>query len=104
MSEKRLKRLIDERTRELKESERQFRQLAENIHEVFWMMDPSSGSYLYVSPAFRELWNLGTEAVRANPGMWFEPVEPEDRERLIRLKEESAKGRSGGRRVPVAAA
>jgi PAS domain S-box-containing protein len=92
VSEKRLKSLIDERTQELKESERQFRQLAENIHEVFWIMDPSSGTYLYVSPAFRELWNLGTEAVRANPGIWFEPVETDDRDRLIGLKERQRKG------------
>src|SRR5581483_9841871 len=54
--EARLVLLVDERTRALQESEKRFRQLAENIHEVFWMIDPQSGKFLYISPAFRDIW------------------------------------------------
>ena len=43
-------------TRALQESEKRFRQLAENIREVFWMIDPRNGKFLYVSPAFQEIW------------------------------------------------
>ena len=60
---------------------------------MFWMMDPSSGRYLYVSPAFSELWKVSTEAVQADPQMWLEPVEPEDRQRLKELKEEQQQGK-----------
>jgi PAS domain S-box-containing protein len=92
LSEKRLVLLVDERTQELKASETQFRQLAENIHEVFWIMDPSSGSYLYISPAFRELWNVSIESTHADPRIWFEPVVEEDRQLLSQLKEDQRKG------------
>jgi PAS domain S-box-containing protein len=92
LSEKRLVLLVDERTQELKASETQFRQLAENIHEVFWIMDPSSGSYLYISPAFRELWNVSIESTHADPRIWFEPVVEEDRQLLFQLKEDQRKG------------
>jgi PAS domain S-box-containing protein len=92
LSEKRLVLLVDERTQELKASETQFRQLAENIHEVFWIMDPSNGSYLYISPAFRELWNVSIESTHADPRIWFEPVVEEDRQLLSQLKEDQRKG------------
>ena len=36
----------------LRSSEEKFRQLAENIREVFWMMPPSADEILYVSPAY----------------------------------------------------
>ncbi|MDI6767304.1 MAG: PAS domain S-box protein [Bacteroidota bacterium] len=36
----------------LRESEEKFRQLAENIHQVFWMTDPQKNQMLYISPAY----------------------------------------------------
>ena len=36
----------------LRESEERFRQLAENIREVFWLADVEFGRVLYVSPAY----------------------------------------------------
>src|SRR5437899_1696974 len=36
----------------LRESDEKFRQLAENIHEVFWMTTPAMDEVLYVSPAY----------------------------------------------------
>ena len=40
----------------LRETDQQFRQLAENISEVFWMSDPSKNQLLFVSPAYETLW------------------------------------------------
>ncbi|MGH7782404.1 MAG: GAF domain-containing protein, partial [Candidatus Binatia bacterium] len=40
----------------LRESEERFRQIAENIKEVFWITDPVNNKKLYVSPAYREIW------------------------------------------------
>ena len=78
--------LVDERTRALAhharaltESEKRFRQLAENIHEIFWMADPRTGKILYVSPAFKEIWLQDPEAVLRDPHAWLESVHPEDR-------------------------
>ena len=35
----------------LRDSESRFRQLAENIREVFWMFDLRRDKYIYISPA-----------------------------------------------------
>src|SRR5690606_30981079 len=42
--------------RQVRESEQRFRQLAENIREVFWMSDLRKDSVLFVSPAYEEVW------------------------------------------------
>ena len=65
----------------LQATEERFRQLAENIREVFWMMTPSADEILYVSPAYEDLWGRSRESVYRNPMSWAEPIHPDDRER-----------------------
>ena len=62
----------------LRESEERFRQMAENIDDVFWMLDPSTDQLLYVSPAYRRLW--GAEALAPVPGSghWADRIYAED--------------------------
>ncbi|MEW5926976.1 MAG: EAL domain-containing protein [Gemmatimonadota bacterium] len=40
----------------LSESEERFRQVAENIEQVFWLVDCAERRVLYVSPAFESVW------------------------------------------------
>ncbi len=91
-NEAKLVALVDQRTHALSSSEKKFRQLAENIREVFWMMDPGSGALLYVSPAFDQLWGLSVEKVLANPRAWFEAVYADDRERVSAIRERQRRG------------
>ena len=63
----------------LQSAEEKFRQLAENIREVFWMMTPSADEILYVSPAYEELWGRSCESVYENPMSWEESIHPDDR-------------------------
>ena len=91
-SEKRLLSLVEERTKALSASELQFRQLAENIHEVFWIMEPSTGRYLYISPSFSDLWGSSTDSALADPGVWLTPVHQGDRERFLEWKERERRG------------
>jgi PAS domain S-box-containing protein len=66
----------------LRESEQRFRQLAENIHEVFWMLDPGAQRVLYVSPAFERIWGRTRESVMRNPRSFLETVHEADRARI----------------------
>jgi len=66
----------------LRESEERFRQLAESIHEVFWISDPDKSRILYVSPAYAVIWGRSEQALYANPRAFLEAVHPEDRARL----------------------
>jgi len=70
---------------ELHATKRLFQQLAENIHEVFWVLDPVNRRLLYASPAFEELWGIGREQFLADPESVLAAVHPEDRASLNRL-------------------
>jgi PAS domain-containing protein len=39
----------------VRESEERFRQLVENIHEVFWMTDAQNKRMLYLSPGYEQI-------------------------------------------------
>ncbi|BAY47480.1 multi-sensor signal transduction histidine kinase [Scytonema sp. HK-05] len=67
----------------LRQSEEKFRQLAENIQEVFWLQDFKTSKIIYISPAYEQMWQRSCESLYANPNSWLEPVHPEDKERVI---------------------
>ena len=64
----------------LQNSEEKFRQLAENIHEVFFIMGPQGSEVHYVSPAYEEIWGRSLESVYQSPMAWAEAIHPDDRE------------------------
>jgi two-component system, cell cycle sensor histidine kinase and response regulator CckA len=67
----------------LKESEERYRQIADNIHEVFWVADADLSMLLYVSPGYERVWGLSCESLYADPRSWAESVHPEDRQRVM---------------------
>ena len=62
----------------MRESELRFRQLAENINEVFFLLDAKTGATLYVSPAYSRIWQRSVEHLYGNAQAWTEAVHPED--------------------------
>jgi PAS domain S-box-containing protein len=68
--------------KELRLSEERFRQLAENIDEVFWLLEPATGRFVYVSPAYEDLWGQSLEEVYRRSGAFLETVHREDRDRV----------------------
>ena len=66
----------------LKDSEQKFRQLAENIREVFFIVSTHTRQFIYISPAFEQIWGFSGEVLDQNPDRWLEFVAAEDRDRL----------------------
>lgn len=66
----------------LKNSEGRFRQLAENIKEVFWIISPDWSQVHYVSPAFKEIWQVEEAELYQNGLIWLESILPEDRDKI----------------------
>lgn len=62
----------------LKESEERFRQIAENLREVFFTISAETGKMLYISPAYEEVWGRSCESLYQNIETWFEAIHPED--------------------------
>lgn len=66
----------------LRESEERFRELAENIQEVFWMTPADGSRIIYVSPAYEAVWGREAQSLYEHPEAWLEAIEDEDRERV----------------------
>jgi PAS domain S-box-containing protein len=64
---------------ELRASEERFRQLADNIQEVFWMTDIQNNKELYISPAGEEIWGRPLESLLQSTDEFMHTVLPEDR-------------------------
>jgi PAS domain S-box-containing protein len=78
---------ITERVRaekELRTSEQLFRQLAENIREVFYLTDAKSLQLFYVSPAYEQIWGRTRQSLFETPDSFLEAIHPDDREIIRR--------------------
>ncbi|MEH6434030.1 hybrid sensor histidine kinase/response regulator [Massilia sp. DD77] len=64
---------------DLRDSEERFRQLTDNIDDVFWMFTVPGRELVYVSPAYAEIWGRSAEALSEQPGAWLDAVHPDDR-------------------------
>lgn len=67
----------------LKHSEEKFRQIAENIGEVFWIIDPKMSKIIYISPAYERIWGRTCRSLYDDPKSWIDAIHPEDRDRAI---------------------
>ncbi|MCM3871116.1 MAG: PAS domain S-box protein [Pyrinomonadaceae bacterium] len=67
----------------LSESEERFRQLTENIHEVFWMGTPAVDEILYASPAYESVWGRTRESLYSDHQTFIDSIHPEDRQRVV---------------------
>ena len=65
----------------LRESEERFRQLAENIQEVFWMT--ANNQILYVSPAYERIWGRTCASLYESPRSWLDAIHPDDRAQIL---------------------
>jgi PAS domain S-box-containing protein len=64
----------------LHRSEERFRELADNIHEVFWVVNVQARQIVYVSPAWEEIWGRTCESCSLSS--WSDSIHPDDRRRV----------------------
>jgi len=76
----------------LRVSEEQFRQLADNVREVFFILTPEPLQVSYLSPAYEEIWGRPRQEVYDWPPAWIELVHIEDRERVGAFYERCMQG------------
>jgi PAS domain S-box-containing protein len=63
----------------LRDSEERFRQLTDNIEDVFWMFSVPARALEYVSPAYPAIWGHSIDSLEREPGSWLDAVHPDDR-------------------------
>lgn len=67
----------------LRQSEERFRLMAENIDEIFWLLDPKSLGAIYVSPAFERICERPVNSLFANPTSYRDLIHPDDAPRVL---------------------
>jgi PAS domain S-box-containing protein len=73
----------------LRESDERFRQMADNILEIYWMIDVETKHIVYVNRAFEAVTGRSCEVLRDNPSSYQELFHPEDRVRILARLDEA---------------
>jgi PAS domain S-box-containing protein len=80
--------------KEQTEGEERFRQMAENIQEIFWMIDAKTKKTLYVNQAYETITGRSRESLEQNPSSYEDAIHAEDRPHVLAKLEEAT--HSGG--------
>ena len=90
---------VKKRTEELgevseraKTSELRFRQLTDNIPDVFFVSAADISRILYISPAYERMWGQPLEQIYKDPRAFLEPVHPDDVGALVAAIERVQQG------------
>lgn len=68
--------------RELRESEAKFRLIAEQLEEVVWMATADGEEWVYINPAFEDIWGRDRDELYGDTLTFLDTVHQEDRERI----------------------
>jgi PAS domain S-box-containing protein len=71
----------------MRESERRFRQFAENSTCVLWIINLETDQYDYLSPACEQLWGEPCDAMLRDRTLWVRSIHPDDRARALKALE-----------------
>jgi PAS domain S-box-containing protein len=77
-----LEAVVQEKSVELQEEREQFRQFAEHLHEVLWIMTSDGSRLVYVSPTYESLWGRSCDSLRQDPASLWQAIHPLDRQRV----------------------
>jgi PAS domain S-box-containing protein len=69
--------------RSLRKSEERFQLMANNIQEIFWMMQADTQELTYVNSAYTTITGHAVESLHENPSAYQDLIHPEDRIRIL---------------------
>lgn len=79
----------------LRESELRFREIAENVDEVFWIHSPKPFQLLYVNPAYERLFNATSAQLYSRPRSFIEAIVDKDKRAVLMFLSQYRAGREG---------
>jgi PAS domain S-box-containing protein len=73
-------------------SETRFREIAENLEDVFWIILPKEHQFEYISPSVKKIFGKSQEEIYNNPLIWNEIIHPNDKRLVLNAMENSESG------------
>lgn len=71
------------------DSEQDFRHMAENIQEIFWMLDPRTKKATFVNPAYETITGRSCQSLLEAPSSYEQAIHPEDRAHVLQKLSEA---------------
>ena len=68
---------------DLRNSEERFRELTDNIDDVFWMFSLDTSALLYVSKGYDDFWGRSSATLQDQANDWMDGIHPEDRDEAL---------------------
>jgi PAS domain S-box-containing protein len=65
----------------IRKSEERFRQLAENIDSVIYVVERNGPAAIYISPAYESIWGRSCDSLYQRGKSWLEALHPDDLDR-----------------------
>jgi PAS domain S-box-containing protein len=73
--------------------EQEFRQMADNIQEVFWVIDPETRTATYVNPAYQAITGRSCQSLIEEPSSYEKAIHPDDLSHVLgKLKQAAQSG------------
>jgi PAS domain S-box-containing protein len=74
-------------------TEHEFQQMADNIQEIFWMLDARTKKTIYVNQAYETITGRSCQSLQEDPLSYEEAIHPEDRPQVLgKLQQASQSG------------
>lgn len=81
-----LESMVEQRTRSLKESEKTYRTLVENVPLIVYMVKPD-GTMAFLNRSVEQILGATPQQVKGRNEIWAGYIHPEDRDRVVALRE-----------------
>jgi len=92
LEEERLRARLEASLARVRERDRRFREIADNVDGVIWTSTPDKSRIEYLSPAYERIWGRSRADVYADADRFLEAVHPDDRERVVESFREQTRG------------
>ncbi len=76
----------------LSESDERFRQIAENMDQIIWMVDVGMEKLIYINPAYERLFGKPVSSMYERLRSFIDSVHPNDRSKVASMVEARARG------------
>jgi len=77
-------------TNTLQTKEQEFQHMADNIQEIFWVIDAETKEALYVNNAYETITGRTRESLTSDPSSYANVIHPDDRTRVLSKLDEAA--------------
>jgi PAS domain S-box-containing protein len=85
----------------IEDREREFHEMADNIQEIFWVIDAETKKATYVNPAYQIITGHFSRSLLENPSSYEEVIHPDDRAAVLAQMEEAARSGSFDERFRI---